>query len=72
VSYRGKAMYAIGECDSFFNPRDFPELLENECQWFEALDALRHIRWQRTSPEESPEEQVVVPMLRDLSGWLRN
>jgi hypothetical protein len=28
VSCRSKAMHALGECDCFFKPRDFLELLE--------------------------------------------
>ncbi len=65
-------MHALGECDCFFKPCDFRELLKNERRWFKMLDALRHIRWRRTSPEESPERQAVIVMLRDCSRWLRN
>lgn len=72
MSCRSEAMHALGECDFFFKLRDFRELSENERQWFEMLDALRHIRWERTSPEESPERQAVIMMLRDCSRCLRN
>lgn len=72
MSRRSKAMHALGECDCFFKLRDFLELLERERQWFEMLDALRHLCWQRTSPEESPEGQAVIVMLRDRSRWVRN
>jgi hypothetical protein len=65
-------MHALGECNCFLKSREFLELLENECQCFDMLDALRHIRRQRSSPGESPEGQAVAPMLRDLSKWLRN
>jgi hypothetical protein len=72
VSCLSGAMHALGECNCFFKPCDFRELPENECQWFEMLDALRHIRWRRISPEESPERQAVIVMLRNCSRWLRN
>jgi hypothetical protein len=68
MSCCGKAMHALGECDCFFKSHDFRELLENERQWFEMLNALRHIRWQRTSPKESPEGQAVIVMLRIAPG----
>jgi hypothetical protein len=65
MNCRGKAMPALGECECYFKPRDFAELLDNERQWFALLDTLRHVRWQRISPEESPEGQAVILMLRD-------
>ena len=57
---------------SCFKPHDFAELLDSERQWFALLDALRHLRWQRISPEKSPEGQAVLLMLRDRVRWLRN
>ena len=55
-----------------FKPRDFDELLEKEQQWFMLLDTLRHLRWQRISPDDSPEGQAVIVMVRDRARWLRN
>ncbi len=55
-----------------FIPTHFLELLEHEREWFDLLDALRHLRWQRPSPEESPEGQAVIIMLRNRAYWLRN
>jgi len=55
-----------------FVPSDFFELLEREREWFELLDALRRLRWQRAWPEESPEGQAVIIMLRNRAHWLRN
>jgi hypothetical protein len=37
VSCRDKAMHALGECDCYFKPRDFVDLLERERRWFELL-----------------------------------
>jgi len=65
------ATHAASYC-GFFKPRDFAELLEKERKWFDLLDTLRHLRWQRTSPEDSPEGQAVVMMLRERARWLRN
>jgi hypothetical protein len=48
------------------------ELLEKERKWFDLLDTLRHLRWQRMSPEDSPEGQAVILMLRDRARQLRN
>ena len=42
-------MHALDDCD--FKPRDFLELLAKERQWFDLLDALRELRWQRPVPE---------------------
>jgi hypothetical protein len=56
----------------YFKPADFLELLEKERQWFDLLDALREVRWQRPVPEESPEGLVVTMMLRHRARWLRN
>jgi hypothetical protein len=72
MSCRGKTMHALGECDCYFKPRDFLELLNHEQKWFELLNALRRQRWQRAWPEESPEGQAVILMLRDRARWLRN
>jgi len=72
MSCSGKAIHALGECDCYFKPSDFLELLDNERQWFELLNALRRQRWQRAWPEESPEGQAVILMLRDRPGWLKN
>lgn len=40
MSCRGRAMLALGECECYFKPRDFAELLDNERQWFALLDTL--------------------------------
>ena len=72
MSCRSKAMHSLGECDCYFKPRDFLELLAKERQWFDLLDTLRHLRWQRTVPEDSPEGQAVIIMLRNRAHWLRN
>jgi hypothetical protein len=53
-------------------PAHFLGLLQKEQKWFTLLDTLRHLRWQRTVPEDSPESQAVVIMLRDRARWLRN
>jgi hypothetical protein len=45
MSCCGKAMPAWGECECYFKPRDFAELLDNERQWFALLDTLRHVHW---------------------------
>ena len=50
----------------------FFELLEKERQWFALLDTLRHLRWQRADPDECPEGQGVIIMLRNRGHWLRN
>ena len=71
MSCRGKAMQALGECDCF-KPSDFLELLEKERTWFDLLDTLRHVRWQRIVPEESPEGPAVILMLRERARGLRN
>ncbi len=55
-----------------FTPAHFLDLLEHEREWFDLLDTLRHLRWQRPSPEESPEWQAVTIMLRNRAYWLRN
>jgi hypothetical protein len=55
-----------------FTPAHFVDLLQKEQKWFALLDTLRHLRWQRTVPEECPEGQAVVIMLRDRARWLRN
>ena len=55
-----------------FTPADFLELLEHEREWFDLLDALRHLRCQRPSPEESPEGQAIIIMMRNRAYWLRN
>jgi hypothetical protein len=72
MSSRGKAMHALGEYECHFKPRDFAELLEQEREWFALLDTLRHLRWQRISPEESAEGEAVVLMLQIRGEWLRN
>jgi hypothetical protein len=53
MSCRGKAMHALGECDCYFKPADFVDLLEREREWFELLMDLSRQRWQRSWPEES-------------------
>ena len=55
-----------------FTPTDFIELLEHEREWFDLLDTLRRQRWHRAWPEESPEGQAVIIMLRNRAHWLRN
>jgi hypothetical protein len=72
MSCRSKPMHPLDQCDYSFKPHDFLELIEKEGQWFALLDTLRHLRWQRTSPEESPEGQAVFLMLRDRTRWPRN
>jgi hypothetical protein len=59
-------------CGEPFTPAHFLDLLQKEQKWFTLLDMLRHLRWQRTAPEDSPEGQAVVIMLRDRARWLRN
>ena len=72
MSCRWKALHSLGECDCFFKPRDFLALLDKERKWFDLLDTLRHLRWQRISPEDSPEGQAVILMLRERTRGLRN
>jgi hypothetical protein len=67
MSCRGKAMHALGECDCYFKPRDFLELVEKERKWFERLCALRDLR-----PEEEMRDHLVRVMLREHERWLRN
>jgi hypothetical protein len=55
-----------------FTPANFVELLEKEQKWFALPDTLRYLRWQRMVPEDSPEGQAVVIMLRDRARWLSN
>jgi hypothetical protein len=55
-----------------FTPAQFLDLLGKERKWFALLDTLRHLRWQPAVPEESPEGQAVIIMLRDRSRWLHN
>jgi hypothetical protein len=59
-------------CGEPFTPAQFLDLLDKARKWFALFDTLRHLRWQRTVPEESPEGQAVTIMLRDRSRWLRN
>jgi hypothetical protein len=72
VTRRGKTLHALGECDRYFKPRDFLELLEKERKWFDLLDTLRELRWQRASPEDSAEGQAVIMMLQERTRCLRN
>ena len=55
-----------------FTPAQFLDWLEKEHKWFALHDTLRHLRWQRTVPEDSPEDQAVVITPRDRSRWLKN
>jgi hypothetical protein len=69
VSCRGKAMHALGECDCYFKPRDFVDLLEREYIWFELLMRLvRH----RVNYPESFEAQIISGMIQDRTDRLRN
>jgi hypothetical protein len=61
VSCRSRVIHALGECNCFFKPRYFRELLENERRWFELLDALHHVRWRRTSLEENSNRPTGKP-----------
>jgi hypothetical protein len=45
---------ALSDCDGYLKPRDLMEQLENEREWFQLLDILRQVRWQRTSLRENP------------------
>jgi hypothetical protein len=69
---RPKKSNAQGEGELFFEPSDFLALLEKERKWFDLLDTLRHVRWQRNWPEEGPEGQAVIPMLQDRARCMRN
>ena len=71
MNCRSKTLHARGECDCF-KPRDFLELLDKERTWFDLLDTLRHLRWQRPNPDDSPEGQAVALMLRERTRGLRN
>ena len=69
MTCRGKAMHALGECDCYFKPRNFVDLLERECLWFELLMRVaRH----RVNHPESFEAQVISRILHDRARWLRN
>ncbi len=65
MTCRGKAMHAPGECDCYFKPADFLDLLELNREWYQLLievgcaggDIARH--------------QVHV-LLVERSRWLRN
>jgi hypothetical protein len=72
MSCPDKAMHALGGCECYFKPRDFLALLEKEREWFDLLNTLGEIRWQRAWPEESLEGQAVIIMLRNRAHWLRN
>ncbi len=37
MSCRGKAMHALGDCDFYFKPADFFDLLELNRAWFQLL-----------------------------------
>ena len=65
MTCRGKAMHALGECDYYFKPRDFVELVENERQCLAAKPGSG------TSPRTVPEGEAVAVMLRDRARWLR-
>jgi hypothetical protein len=65
----GKAMHALGEYACYFKPRDFVDLLERECIWFELLIRLvRH----RVNYPESFEAHIISRMIQDRTDWLRN
>ena len=65
MSCRGKAMHALGDCDCYFKPAEFLDLLELNPAWFQLLievgraggDIARH---------------RVHLMLVERSRWLRN
>jgi hypothetical protein len=37
MSCRGKAMHALGECDCYFKPANFLDLLQLNREWFQLL-----------------------------------
>ncbi len=37
MSCRGKAMHALGDCDCYFKPADFLDLVELNRAWFQLL-----------------------------------
>ena len=63
MSCRGKATHALGDCDCYFKPADFLDLLDLSREWFRLLIELGCAGGNRY--------QVQV-MLIERSTWLRN
>jgi hypothetical protein len=65
MSCRDKTLHARGECECWFTPARFWELLEKERQWFEILMLAG------LTPGANPAYQVRM-MLIGRTHWLRN
>jgi hypothetical protein len=63
VSCRGTAMHGLGECDCYFKPKDFLELLEKERKWFELFLRVKPVG-------EGARARRVA--LTERARWLRN
>jgi hypothetical protein len=66
MSCRGKAMHALGDCDCYFKPADFLDLLELNREWFQLL-----IEAGCAAGGNIARRQVHV-MLVERARWLRN
>ncbi len=70
MSCRGKAIHALGECECYFKPRDFAQLVDKERVWVEFL--IRLTRQRPADFRTSAEDDIATVMLRDRARWLRN
>jgi hypothetical protein len=66
MSCRGKTLHDLGECDCYFKPRDFLELLERECQLLAHVLLLMQLR-------DDPETREAIALhLTVRADLLRN
>jgi hypothetical protein len=68
MSCRGKTLHALGQCNCYFKPSDFVDLLAREACWLELL--LRLAR--RRDRPEGVETEAISIMLGDRARQLRN
>jgi hypothetical protein len=73
VSCRGKGMHAPDECDCYFKPRDFLDLLARERRWCELLLTAISIRAElRAVDAKSLADDIVSLSLKRRAQALRN
>jgi hypothetical protein len=73
VSCHGKAMHALGECDCYFTPTQFLELLELQRRFVQWLITARQTRAElRTINAQTLADDTIVLMLKLRARQLRN
>jgi hypothetical protein len=73
MSCPGKAIHALRECECYFKPADFLELLARETRWIELLLTAIMLRreLQNIDIKLAADDSVVVALAK-RGRWLRN